>query len=266
METENWKNYRNMDPNLDNLNNDGTLFKEGKIEFIGVSCQYPNSNKEVIRNLNFVIQPGEKIGIIGQSGAGKSSLLKLLLRILEPKTGQIMIDGHNILEMDLKDLRKQMSIVSQDPSIFEGTLRDNIDPEYFFLSQEEKQSIESKDKADKINRILNDLGFKNKDYLLKGLEMEINGEIQSLSGGEQQIIILARELLNPKKIVIFDEATCNLDEEIEELYLNKMETVFKDSTIIVVAHRLNNVKNCDRVMVIEQGEIIKFDKPSTLIN
>lgn len=193
------------------------------------------------------MKPGEKIGVVGRTGAGKTSLIKLFWRCLLPYEGTIKIDGKDISKCDIKTLRTEMDVVSQEASLFEGTLRENLDPQ----STGESDSY--------LVEILNELKFKSGQPV--NLEMQIDSDGSNLSIGEKQIICFARILLSRRKLVILDEATANIDLQTEGYIQNFLISGFSDSTMFIIAHRVQTVLHCDKILVLRFGEIIEFDTP-----
>ena len=207
----------------------------------------------MLRNLSFTLRPGEKIGIVGRTGSGKSSLIKLLWRALLPCEGRILIDGVDLAQTDLKSLRRQVMIVTQDTALFQGTLQDNLDP--VMTAQEARLS----------EQLLKDLNFRHQEYLKSGLQMEIEAAGANLSQGEKQLISFSRILLAKKKVIIMDEATASIDLKTEEVLQQKMEEEFQDSTMLIIAHRIQTVMNCDRIMVLQNGTVSEFDSVDNLL-
>ena len=230
------------------------LFKAGEIEFKNVSAWYPTSDKKNISDLNFVVKAGQKVGIVGRSGAGKSTFTKLLWRALEPQIGTITVDGIKIRDLDLKEFREQLNIILQKPNIFEGTLASNISS---------KKLTDSEIK--RITNEMKDLGFPLSKLSDGRLEQKVNISGNNLSLSEQQVICLMQSLQKKSKIVIMDEATAYVDPAMEEKFNSKIMETFKDSTMFVIAHRIKSVMTCDRIMVFEQGNIIEDGSPAELL-
>jgi len=205
----------------------------------------------VLNYLNFEIMPLQKIGVIGRKGSGKSTICLCLFRILEPLTGTIYIDDVDITKIGLDILRKSMTIIPQDPCLFEGTLKYNIDP--FNVNNDEE-----------IIKILNDIGFEHndEDNILNKL-IEQNGN--NLSVGEKQLVCIARAILRKSKIIVMDEATASIDIKTEEKIQKALNLVFENSTVITVAHRINTIINYDKILVLDNGEIKEFDSPNNLL-
>jgi len=191
------KDLKNLDKmtskNLNSVTKDRNnepIVKEGELQFQQVSARYTDDGDMVINNLSFKIKPKEKIGIIGRSGAGKSSLIKLFWNCLKPCSGEIIVDSTNIEKVDLKQLRSQIMVVSQDTALFEGTLRENIDP----LIMVEDDSV--------ILDILQRLKFENQEFNAKGLDMPLESDGGNLSQGEKQLICFSRTLISKRKLII----------------------------------------------------------------
>ena len=229
------------------------IFTNGFIQLFNITAKYPSRPKPVLNNITTEIKAGEKVGIVGRTGAGKSSFIKLFPRILVPDEGKILIDGVDIAGLDLKHLRNEILVLSQNTSIFEGTLRENIDP-YLKDPVQERALVE----------LLEDLGMDSQELKSKGLDMKIEQDWCNLSQGERQKIALVRAGHHKRKIVIFDEATSSMDMKTEEKFQAKVMELFKDCTMLVIAHRLQTVMSCDKIMVFDEGRIIEYDTPSRL--
>ena len=200
------------------------LVRKGVVELKNVSAKYSIHQKKVLKNLNLKVNGGEKIGIVGRTGSGKSSLIKLLWKYLDPVDGSILVDGKDIAEMDLKSYRSQINVVTQDTSLVYGTLRENLDP-FGHIIKSDPEVVE----------YLKKLGFQNKEFLKTGLDMKIEGSGTNLSMGERQVIAFARILLRPKKLVVLDEATSSMDIETEEFIQQEIDKKLKDSTMLIIA-------------------------------
>jgi ABC-type multidrug transport system fused ATPase/permease subunit len=220
------------------------LFK-GQVSFRKVCADYAPDLNYVLKNLNFEIRPSEKIGVIGRTGAGKSSLVIALVRFFESIEGEINIDGLDIYKLDVKKLRRSMTYISQDSYFFEGTLRENLDP--FKIASD-----------DKIVELLKESEIYDKIDLSGGLDWKLSSGGGNISVGEKQILCFVRAIINIKKIIIMDEATLSLDIKSESLIEKMKEKYFKESTTITIAHRLNTVYQSDRILVLDKGKIRTF--------
>ena len=216
----------------------------GKIQFFDYFTSYRPDTPNILKNIHIEINSGEKVGIVGRTGSGKSSMVLAISRIIEPKKGKIKIDEIDIQNIDLDFLRQSISIVPQDTFIIEGTLRDNIDPLNQYTNNE-------------ILTILNDLAlFTNLDNNDK-LNLEIKEGGKNLSNGQKQLICFARALIKGNKIIILDEATSSLDIETEKIIQENMNKYFKNDTIIMITHHIHMVKNFKKIIVIDQGRIVE---------
>lgn len=224
----------------------------GTIQFENVSLWYSKSLPPVLHDLSLDIESGEKIGIVGRTGAGKSSLISCLFRLAEPE-GRIVIDGLDILTLSLRDVRNRISIIPQDPVLFSGTVRQNLDP---FVKYSDE-------------RIWEALQESNLQMTVKEMDGMLYAHVSeggsNLSVGQRQLLCLARALLRKNKILVCDEATANVDHETDELIRKTIKDKFHHCTILTVAHRLNTIIDMDRVMVMEAGQVVEFDEPYNLL-
>ena len=234
--------------------------EEGKVIFNKYSMKYRDDCDLALRDICIEINPGEKIGIIGRTGSGKSSLTLSLFRIIEAAQGTIIIDGRNISDIPLKKLRRSLSIVPQEPFLLEGTLKTNLDPLNLYTDEEINNIL----KNVKLYEILehDSANYKTK---LNGINTEIKEYGNNLSFGCRQLLCVARAILRKSKIIILDEATSSFDQKTEDIISNAVDNMFKDSTVITIAHRINTVKKCDRIVVMDEGKIVEIGKPEDLI-
>ena len=220
---------------------------KGHIKFHNLSFAYPSRpDVQVLNNLNFEVQQGHNIALVGPSGAGKTTLASILFGFYKIEDGQISIDGKNIEEYDLHFLRKQIAIVPQDIILFGGSIKENI--AYGKLDASEEEIEEAAKKANALN-FINDFPEK--------METLVGERGIQLSGGQRQRIAIARALLKNPSILILDEATSALDSESEKLVQEAMDVLMKGRTSIVIAHRLSTIKNADCILVLENGQIIE---------
>lgn len=228
----------------------------GMLEFKGVRFHYETRpDIEVLRGTSFAVHPGEKLAIVGPSGAGKSTITSLILRFYNPVSGKIEVDGKSIADYDLSAYRSQFAIVPQEVILFNGTVKDNI--EYGRPGATDQEVIEAAKKANALRFI---------EKFPEGMETLVGERGVQLSGGQRQRIAIARAVLRDPSILILDEATSSLDSESEQLVQDALERLMKDRTSIVIAHRLSTIKNADKIMVLDDGEIVEFGNHSELSN
>ncbi|XP_067121587.1 ATP-binding cassette sub-family C member 4-like [Centruroides vittatus] len=226
--------------------------RQGEIQFDNVSLQYSKEKDTVLKNLTFRIYSGEKIGIVGRTGAGKSSIIASLFRMTEP-TGTTTIDGVDIKDIGLRDLRSKISIIPQDPMLFTGPLRRNIDPFNEYSEENLWQAIEDVQLKEVISK------------LPGGLDTHLSEGGRNFSVGERQLICLARTILRQNKIFVMDEATSNIDKRTDSCIQKIIREKFKSCTVLTIAHRLHTVIDSDRVLVLDTGKLQEFDTPYALL-
>ncbi|RDW23890.1 P-loop containing nucleoside triphosphate hydrolase protein [Yarrowia lipolytica] len=225
---------------------------EGKITFSDYSTKYRANLDPVLKEISFTINPREKIGVVGRTGAGKSSLTMALFRIIEATDGAIIIDGEDISKLGLEDLRSRLSIIPQDAQMFEGTIKGNLDPAGKFTDEQ-------------LLEVLEHSSLKKYVDEHDGLDTKLNDGGSNLSLGQKQLMCLGRALLNPSPILVLDEATAAVDYETDKLIQETIRREFKDRTILTIAHRLNTVMDSDRIMVLDAGKVVEFDTPENLL-
>ncbi|WP_371328905.1 lipid A export permease/ATP-binding protein MsbA [Gilliamella sp. A7] len=228
---------------------------KGNIEFKDVTYQYPSGNKPILNDINFRIEAGQTIALVGRSGAGKSTIASLIPRFYDLEKGQIFIDDINIKDYTLKSLRNQIGYVSQRVHLFNGTIADNI--------VYGERGLHSQEEIINAAKLANAMEFIDK--LDKGIDTEIGDNGVLLSGGQRQRIAIARVLLRNNPILILDEATSALDNESERLVQEAIELLQKNRTSIIIAHRLSTIEKADRILVIDNGRIIEDGNHQTLI-
>ncbi|HEY9642042.1 MAG TPA: ABC transporter ATP-binding protein [Coleofasciculaceae cyanobacterium] len=217
----------------------------GKVEYRTVSFAY-NADQPVLRDLSLMAYPGEAIALVGPSGAGKTTLVNLLPRFYDPQTGQILIDGIDIRDVTLRSLRRQIGIVPQETTLFSGTIAQNI---AFGQKNFDLTAVEQAAKVANAHQFISQ--FANGYYSWVG-ERGVN-----LSGGQKQRIAIARAVLLNPRILILDEATSALDSESEALVQEALERLMQNRTVFIIAHRLTTVRRADRILVVEQGQIVE---------
>ncbi|KAJ5536597.1 Metal resistance protein YCF1 [Penicillium frequentans] len=227
---------------------------QGAVSFKNYSTRYREGLDLVLKNINLDIKPHEKIGVVGRTGAGKSSLTLALFRLIEPTGGNISIDGLDVSTIGLFDLRGRLAIIPQDPAMFEGTLRDNLDPRHVH----DDTALWS---------VLDHARLKDHVSQMEGqLDAPIQEGGSNLSQGQRQLVSLARALLTPSNILVLDEATAAVDVETDALLQRTLRSdIFSNRTIITIAHRINTIIDSDRIVVLDKGEVAEFDTPAELI-
>lgn len=226
---------------------------KGAVEFRNVSFRYKVGGDLILKDLSFSLKPSEKCGIVGRSGAGKSSLTVALFRINEVCAGQIFIDGIDTSKLGLYTLRSRLSIITQAPVLFKGTLRKYLDPFNAYADDQLWHALRKVNLFDNISALDGKLDA----------PLEENGS--NFSVGERQLLCMSRALLSNSRIVVMDEATAAIDQATDALLQKVIRTEFKNSTVITIAHRLDTVLDSDRIMVLDAGKIVQFDSPETLI-
>jgi len=225
---------------------------QGKVDFQDISFAY--EEEEVLKDINLSVEPGEIIALVGRTGAGKSTLMTLLLRFYDPSSGRITVDGYDIKKVKLDTLRNQIAVVPQEISLFRGTVKDNIAYGKPNASEEE---------------IIAAAKFANAHNFIQDLPLQYDTEVgergTKLSGGERQRIAIARAILRDPRILILDEATSSLDAETEALIREALERLMKGRTTFIIAHRLYTIEKADRIIVIDDGKIVETGPHAELL-
>ncbi|XP_067362281.1 multidrug resistance-associated protein 5 isoform X1 [Channa argus] len=227
--------------------------QQGELVFKEVDMRYQENLPLVLNKVSCTIRPKEKVGIVGRTGSGKSSLGVVLFRLVERCGGSILIDGIDISDIGLADLRSKLSIIPQDPVLFSGTVRTNLDP---FNQYTEEQIWDALERSH-MKECVSQLPLK--------LDSEVVENGENFSVGERQMLCVARALLRQCKILILDEATAAMDPETDALIQETIRTSFQDCTTLTVAHRLHTVLASNRIMVLNRGQVAEFDEPSKLL-
>ena len=226
----------------------------GDINFDAVDFSYPD-RESVLSGISLNIKAGETVGLVGSTGSGKTTLVGLLLRFHDPLKGSVKLDGNDVTELKLQSLRGSISLVSQNTTLFPGSVRENI--LYGRPSASEEELIEAAKIAEATNFI---------DELPKGWETDIGEDGHRLSGGQRQRLAIARAVLKDAPILVFDEATSNVDNETEAALQRSIERISSDRTTIIIAHRLSTVRNADKIAVLESGQITELGTHENLVD
>ncbi|XP_069131288.1 ATP-binding cassette sub-family C member 5-like [Argopecten irradians] len=247
--------YENLEIEKDagDLQTDTEWPNQGMIVFSNVEMKYRIDMDPVLKNISFYVFPGQKVGIVGRTGAGKSSLATALFRLADLSRGQVLIDDIDITRIPRKWLRSKLSLIPQDPVLFAGTLRYNLDPFKKHTDEEVWKTIEQVHLKEKMKPL----------DLTLDLNIEENGE--NFSVGERQLICLARAILRQNKILVLDEATASIDTTTDALIQETVKASFSSCTVLTIAHRLNTVLHCDVILVMEAGRVIEMGNPQTLL-
>ncbi|CAG9837334.1 unnamed protein product [Diabrotica balteata] len=226
--------------------------EKGKLEFRDLYLKYFPQDPFVLKDLSFVVKPKEKIGIVGRTGAGKSSLINALFQLNET-VGDILIDEVNISQIGLHDLRTKISIIPQEPVLFSGTMRKNLDPFDEFSDAELWSVLEEVELKEAV------------ENLVAGLNSKMSEGGSNFSVGQRQLVCLARAILRKNKLLVLDEATANVDPQTDALIQQTIRTKFAECTVLTIAHRLNTVMDSDKVLVMDAGTLKEFDHPHLLL-
>jgi ABC-type multidrug transport system fused ATPase/permease subunit len=232
----------------------------GSVEFRNLSLKYAPHLPLVLTDLCFTIFANEKIGVVGRTGAGKSSLSMALFRILPFENGQIFIDGIDVSQIGLYDLRSRLTIIPQDPILFEGSLRDNLDP----LHEHEDFKIwEAIGETGLLESLQTSSGDANLPQLSLDMEVKENGK--NFSQGQRQILCLARAMLRSTKFIFMDEATASVDSATDARIQQIIRKQFVNGSVLTVAHRIKTVIDYDRILVLDRGRVAELDTPYNLL-
>eukprot|EP00904_Undaria_pinnatifida_P009922 jgi/Undpi1/605/HiC_scaffold_10.g04069.m1 len=227
---------------------------EGRIEFReGVTMRYRPETDLVLKGVTLTIRPGEKIGIVGRTGSGKSTLMQVLFRMVDCEDGSVAIDGVDTKAIGLAALRSRLTIIPQEPVLFSGTLRANLDPFEVYEDDEVWDALEQASLSSTVRRFPNGLLEPVAEY----------GE--SLSAGQRQLVCLARALLRKTRVLLLDEATSSVDYETDNVIQSTLRSAFRDCTVLTIAHRLNTIMDSDRILVMDDGKVAELDSPAALL-
>ena len=233
----------------------GSKFKvtHGDIEFRNVQLRYSPDLPLVLRDVSFRVSAGERLGIVGRTGAGKTALQTALLRLVEPSAGQITIDGVDIGSMGLHELRREISIIPQDPVLFRGPLRFSLDPFSSFRDEQLWQALGEVQMSDKIEQLDGQLGF------------SVSKGGSNFSVGERQLLCLARAILKQSRILMLEEATSNVDSITDMRIQRVLSTKLRDCTLLTIAHRIDSIVDYDKILLMDNGQVVGYDTPQNLL-
>lgn len=226
----------------------------GSIVFENYSATYENDSEPVLKEVSLSIKAGEKVGVVGRTGAGKSSLLLALFRMIKPIGGSITIGGVNTQSLKLHDLRSHLGIIPQDSFLFQGSIRENLDPFGEHLDDQIWQALEDAKMKTAV------------EALDSGLESKVGTDGSNLSGGQKQLLCLARALLKSSSFLFMDEATASVDSQTDELIQEVLREKTRNKTVITIAHRTSTVLKYDKILALEDGRVVEFDTPEALLN
>ncbi|XP_040468096.1 ATP-binding cassette sub-family C member 10 isoform X1 [Falco naumanni] len=224
---------------------------QGLVEFQKVVLAYREGLPNALDGVSFTIYPREKVGIVGRTGSGKSTLFLALFRMLELKSGRILLDGVDSKLVGLEELRSRLAIIPQDPFLFSGSIRENLDP------QGKRTDAE-------LHEVLEQCHLRDAVTQMGGLDSELGERGKSLSVGQRQLVCLARALLTQAKVLCIDEATASVDQKTDQLLQQTIRQRFADKTVLTIAHRLNTILDSDRVLVMQAGRVAELDSPTHL--
>lgn len=227
----------------------------GEFDFKDVTFRYNNIDRPVLHNLNLHVDKGETIALVGESGAGKSTILNLVIGFNQVNSGEVLIDGHNMKDIDLRSYRKHLAVVPQTSILFSGTIRDNIT---YGVDNVDEATLDEIVKAANLTDLINSLP--------DGLDTIVGEHGGKLSGGQRQRISIARALIRNPKVIVLDEATSALDSISEKLIQEALNNLTKDRTTFIVAHRLSTIKDADKIAVIADGHCVEYGTYDELMN
>ena len=226
----------------------------GKLSFENVSLTYEDTEIEALKKVSFSVNPGETLAILGKTGSGKSSIVDLATRLLDPSSGRVLLDDTDLKDFDLRQLRTEIGAVPQDSFLFSETIKANI--KFGYKEATEEQIIEAAKMADVHDNILS---------FPKGYDTLLGERGISLSGGQKQRVAIARALIKDAKIYIFDDCLSAVDTETEEVILEHIKRLTKNKTTIIVSHRISTIKHADRILVLDQGRVVQEGSHTKLI-
>ena len=227
---------------------------DGEIEYENVWMRYRPELDPVLKGVSFVISPGDKVGIVGRTGSGKSSLIVTLFRLVEPYSGRILLDGVNLLDLGLNDVRSRIAAIPQDPVLFSGTVRTNLDPYDRHSDAEIWEALSHVSLKEVVSGLDN------------GLSSNVAENGENFSVGQRQLLCVARALLRQPRVLVADEATASVDSETDSLIQKTIRREFKHCTVVTIAHRINTILDSTKVLVMDDGNVAEYDTVPTLMS
>jgi len=229
---------------------------KGQLQFINVSFRYPESGVQALNDVSFTVNPGESLAIVGHTGSGKSTLANLICRLYDADSGQVLVDGENIQQINLNAYRSAIGYVPQEVFLFSDTISNNIS----FSTSISDDNVEAVSRAASNAQVA-----KNIEGFTKGYDTRVGERGITLSGGQKQRISIARAIIKEPKILIFDDCLSAVDTETEEKILSNLKPIMKGKTTMIISHRVSSVKHCDNIIVLEDGAILEQGKHDELI-
>ncbi|TSS35866.1 Multidrug resistance-associated protein 7 [Bagarius yarrelli] len=249
--TEEYSTCIPLEPQQDKTTVPAPWPQHGQVEFNAAVLVYRPGLPNALDGVSFTVMPGERVGIVGRTGSGKSTLFLALFRMVELKQGCILLDGEDISQVGLSQLRSSLAIIPQDPFLFSSSVRENLDPCGCHLEHQLLDALEQCHLGDVVRR-------------MGGLDAAVGERGKCLSAGQRQLLCLARALLTEANVLCIDEATASVDHKTDMLLQKTIRERFKHKTVLTIAHRLNTIMDSDRVLVMHAGKVVEFDSPSAL--
>jgi ATP-binding cassette, subfamily C (CFTR/MRP), member 4 len=224
----------------------------GAVEFRDVCLRYDESEPTILQGVSFAVAAGQRVGIVGRTGAGKSSLVAALFRLVAIE-GEVRIDGVSTCMVSLERLRRSLGVIPQDPMLFSDSVRNNLDPLGEHSDDRLWDALEAAQLSDAVKA------------MPQGLETQLSEGGSNLSVGQRQLVCLARAILRQSKVLVLDEATANIDSATDGIIQHAIRTRFRGCTVLTIAHRINTIIDSDMVLVLESGRVVEFGAPANLL-
>ncbi|KAJ2507798.1 Multidrug resistance-associated protein 1 [Coemansia sp. RSA 1939] len=253
-------------PDADTVEPPSNWPSSGKIELRNYSMKYHKNLEYVLKDISLTINPGERIGIVGRTGAGKSSLSRAIFRLVNKKTceGSIIIDGCDISTIKPSVLRPKLGTIPQESTMFEGSFKQNLDPLVEYTIEDMWAALIKANMVELVEPKRDRTKDRSSSSCIHGLDRSI-GDYNRFSNGQKQLFSLCRLLMRKHKIIVLDEATADVDLETDKEMQKLFRSEFKDCTVLTIAHRLETIMNSDRIIVMDKGRVVEFGPPKELI-